>query len=96
MCSTLWTVKLTRHAEKDLRFWYKTNKSVYQKCLEILNQLETDPTNLDTVGQPEWLKKPLSGCMSRRITERDRCVYEVLKKERIIKVLQMRFHYDDH
>ena len=96
MSSMIWAVKLSRQAEKDLRFWKRSNASIFQKCLDVLEQLENDPLNLETIGRPEWLKKPLSGCMSRQITERDRCVYEVLRKERIIKVLQMRFHYDDH
>lgn len=91
-----WIVKLTRQAEKDLKHWQKTNKNTFQKCLDILKQLETEPTNLQTVGQPEWLKGNLAGCMSRRVTKADRCVYEVLLKQRTIKVLQIRFHYDDN
>ena len=72
MSSRNWEVRLTRQAERDLRYWQKKN-----------------------VGHPEWLKGKLAGCMSRRITWADRCVYQVLKKKKIIKVLQMRFHYDD-
>jgi Txe/YoeB family toxin of toxin-antitoxin system len=96
MSSKIWIVKLTPQAEKDLRYWRKVNPNVFQKCLEILKLLELEPTNLETTGNPEWLRGAFSGCMSRRITKADRCVYQVLKKERIIKVLQMRFHYDDH
>jgi len=95
MSSENWTVKLTRQAVKDLKHWRKANSKVFQKCLLILQELEIDPTNLETRGRPEWLRANLSGCMSRRITRADRCVYQVLKKEKIIKVLQMRFHYDD-
>ena len=91
-----WTVKLTPQAEKDLKYWRKTNQQVFQKCLKILKKLETNPIELGDVGHPEWLKGRLSGCMSLRITRVDRCVYEVIGKEKIIKVLQMRFHYDDH
>jgi toxin YoeB len=91
-----WKVKLTPQSESDLRHWKKTNIKVFYKCLQILKELEKNPTNLDTIGHPEWLKGKLSGCMSRRITQKDRCVYQVIENERIIKVLQMRFHYDDH
>ncbi|MBT9133036.1 MAG: Toxin RelK [Firmicutes bacterium] len=66
---------------------------MFKKCVQILQQLELDPTNLETVGRPEWLKGNLSGSMSRRISRSDRCVYQVMKKERVVKVLQMRFHY---
>lgn len=95
MSSRTWTVKLTRQAEKDLKHWKKTNQRVFKKCLQILCELKMDPTNLQTTGQPEWLKGNLSGCISRRITKTDRRVYKVLNKEKVIKVLQMRFHYDD-
>lgn len=91
-----WRVKLTNQVEKDLKHWKKINIKIFKKCVEILQELEVDPINLETTGQTEWLKGNLSGCMSRRITQTDRCVYQVLKEEKIIKVLQMRFHYDDH
>ncbi|MFQ5677281.1 MAG: Txe/YoeB family addiction module toxin [bacterium] len=79
-----------------MKYWQKTSKNTFQKCLDILKQLETEPTNLQTVGKPEWLKGNFTGCISRRITKADRCVYEVLEKQKTIKVLQMRFHYDEH
>lgn len=95
MSSKKWIVRFSRQAEKDLNFWRMSNDRIFQKCLGMLRELEVDPTNLETTGQPEWLKGELLGCMSRRITRADRCVYQVLKKKKIIKVLQMRFHYDD-
>lgn len=91
-----WIVKLSRQAEKDLKYWRKRDIQIFQKCLHILQELKVNPTKLDTIGHPEWLKGKLKGCMSRRISRADRCVYQVLKKERIIKVLQLRFHYDEH
>ena len=91
-----WTVKLSRQAKEDLKYWQKTKQSIFQKCLGILKELEDNPTNLNTTGLPEWLKGKLAGCMSRRITKYDRCVYQVLDEKRVIKVLQLRFHYADH
>lgn len=96
MSSENWIVRLTRQAEKDLRHWQKANLKVFQKCLKILKELENNPTSLETTGHPEWLKGNLTGCISRRITQSDRCVYQVFEEEKIIKVLQMRFHYDSH
>ncbi|PIX17146.1 type II toxin-antitoxin system mRNA interferase toxin, RelE/StbE family [Candidatus Desantisbacteria bacterium CG_4_9_14_3_um_filter_40_11] len=66
-----WGVKLSNQAEKDLKHWKKTNTKIFGKCLEILQELEVDPTSLETIGQPEWLKGSLSGCMSRRITQKE-------------------------
>ncbi|OQX08148.1 MAG: hypothetical protein BWK80_48500 [Desulfobacteraceae bacterium IS3] len=96
MSSVNWKVKLTPQAEKDLKHWKKTNQQIFKKCLQILKKLETEPTNLENTGHPEWLRGRLAGCMSRRITQADRCVYQVIEEDKIIKVLQMRFHYDDH
>jgi toxin YoeB len=91
-----WLIKLTRQAEGDLKYWRRHDRATFDKCLELLKQLEADPTNLETSGHPEWLKGDLAGCMSRRINQSDRCVYEVLRDSQVIRVLQMRFHYDDH
>jgi toxin YoeB len=91
-----WLIKLTRQAERDLKHWHRHDRVTFEKCLELLKQLETDPTNLETSGHPEWLKGDLAGCMSRRINQSDRCVYEVLGDMHVIRVLQLRFHYDDH
>jgi len=96
MSSKTWIVKLTRQAEKDLGYWAKNNPKIFDKCLHILTTLENDPLSMKTTGYPKWLKGELTGCMSRRITHADRCVYQVVKENRTIKVLQMRFHYDDH
>jgi toxin YoeB len=90
-----WQIRLTRQAEHDLKHWRKHDRATFEKCVELLNQLETDPTNLETTGHPEWLKGDLAGCMSRRINQTDRCVYEVLDGVKVIRVLQLRFHYDD-
>jgi toxin YoeB len=90
-----WTVRLTTRAEKDLKHWHQSDRPTFEKCLKLLKELETDPTNLETTGRPEWLKGELAGCMSRRINQVDRCVYEVRSDRQLIKVLQLRFHYDD-
>ncbi|MGR3220817.1 MAG: type II toxin-antitoxin system YoeB family toxin [Candidatus Anammoxibacter sp.] len=85
MQSTNWTIKLTRRAKVDLKFWKNSNSRIYQKCIDILKQMEYDPTNLKTTGNPEWLKGKLSGCMSHKISKTDRCVYQVLGENKIIK-----------
>ena len=69
-----WKILFERQANKDLKFWLKTNKKIYQKCLEIIAILKNEPTSLKTTGNPEWLKYEFSGCMSRKITQKDRCV----------------------
>jgi toxin YoeB len=79
-----------------LKHWHRTDRAIFEKCVALLKELEIDPTNLETTGRPEWLKGELTGCMSRRINQVDRCVYEVHADNQSIVVLQMRFHYDDH
>lgn len=91
----IWQVSLTKQACQHLDYWEKNQKNTFKKCTAILKLLETDPMNLKTIGKPEWLTGSLSGHMSRRITGKDRCVYQVFQIEKIIKVIQMRFHYDE-
>ncbi len=42
----------------------------------------------------EFLKGELKGAISRRINKQHRLVYEVLEKERAIKIIMMWTHYE--
>ena len=46
------------------------------------------------VGPYEKLVGDLAGAYSRRIDIRHRLVYQILKKERIVKVIRMWTHYE--
>jgi len=72
-------------------YWQSQDK----KTLERINTLikETMRHPFTGIGKPEPLKSNLSGWWSRRITREHRIVYKVENK--MLVILQCRFHYDD-
>ena len=62
------------------------------KAQALLAVLEQDP--YQTPPPFEKLVGDLSGAYSRRINIQHRLVYQVLEKERIVKILRMWTHYE--
>ena len=85
-----WQVVFTRQAAKDAK---KVNRAGLRPQTEhLLAILATDPF----INPPpyEKLVGDLAGAYSRRINIQHRLVYQVLKKERVVKVLRMWTHYE--
>ena len=85
-----WEIVYTKQAQADanrlLKAGFKT------KALAILRILEQNP-----FGNPppyEKLVGDLAGFYSRRINIQHRAVYQVYKKEKIVKVIRMWTHYE--
>jgi toxin YoeB len=85
-----WRVVFTKQAQKDAR---KLNAAgLRPKAERLLKVLATDP-----LGRPPSVEKlvgDLAGAFSRRITIQHRLVYQVLEKDRVVKVLRMWTHYE--
>jgi len=62
------------------------------KAEALLAILRTDP--LQDPPRFEKLVGDLSGAYSRRINIKHRLVYQILRKERVVKVLRMWTHYE--
>ena len=85
-----WSVVYTKQAAKDAaRIKSSGLKEKTQKLLDILekNPFQNPPPFEKLVGD-------LAGAYSRRINIQHRLVYQVLKKEKIVKVLRMWTHYE--
>lgn len=80
----------TRQAKKDAKKLKAT--PLAEKAKELLALISEDPF----VNPPsfEALVGDLNGAYSRRINIQHRLVYEVLEKEKVVKVLRMWTHYD--
>jgi len=80
----------TRQAQKD------ANKlaaaGLKDKAVELLEILERNP--FETPPPYEKLKGDLTGACSRRINVQRRLVYQVLEKERIVKIIRLWTHYE--
>ncbi len=85
-----WRLVYTRQAQKDARKLAKSN--LKEKALALLKLLEDDP--FQTPPTYEKLVGDLTGAYSRRINIQHRLVYQVLEKDRVVKVLRMWTHYE--
>ena len=84
-------VVYTRQASKDAKKLKGT--PLAKKARNLLNLVSKNPfTDHPTF---ETLIGDLKGAYSRRINIQHRLVYQVIKKEKIVKVLRLWTHYDE-
>ena len=85
-----WRLVFTPQAAKDAK---KLRRAGLKQKAEVLLQiLRTDP--FQAPPPFEKLVGDLAGTYSRRINIQHRLVYQVLRRERIVKVLRMWTHYE--
>ena len=85
-----WKVLYTKDARRDAKKLAAAGlRANAEKLLSVLadNPFQTPPPYEELVGD-------LDGAYSRRLNIQHRLVYQVLKKERIVKVLRMWTHDD--
>ena len=85
-----WTVVYAKHALKDAKKISAAGlKAKTQALIEVLanDPFQNPPAYEKLVGD-------LDGTYSRRINIQHRIVYEVFKKERMVRVLRMWSHYE--
>jgi len=85
-----WQVVYSKHAQKDAK--KLAAAGLKAKTLELLTILAADP--FQNPPPYEKLVGDLAGTYSRRINIQHRLVYEVLPKERVVRVLRMWTHYE--
>jgi Txe/YoeB family toxin of toxin-antitoxin system len=86
----MWTLHFTPQAQKDAR--KLAAAGLKKKALVLLEILQEDPFR--SPPPFEKLVGDLAGALSRRINIQHRLVYQVLKKEKAVKVLRMWTHYE--
>lgn len=85
-----WRVVFLRQAQKDAKKLAATGlRSRTKRLLNILreNPYQTPPPFEKLVGD-------LAGAYSRRINIQHRLVYEILDKDKVVKVIRMWTHYE--
>lgn len=85
-----WEVVFAKHALKDAR--KLSAAGLKEKAQDLLAVLAIDP--FQNPPPYEKLVGDLDGAYSRRINIQHRVVYEVFKKERVVRVLRMWTHYE--
>jgi toxin YoeB len=82
---------ITSSALEDLEAWSTTNPKVLSRIIRLIG--ETMRTPRTGTGKPERLKHLGGEVWSRRITEKDRLVYDI--QADVVTIVACRFHYDD-
>jgi toxin YoeB len=85
-------LSITSGALEDLEAWSTTNPKVLSKIIRLIAETTRSPRT--GTGKPERLKHLGGEVWSRRITEKDRLVYDI--QPDMIAIIACRFHYDDH
>lgn len=85
-----WRVVYTAQAQKDARKLARSG--LRPRAEKLLALLARDP--FETPPPFEKLRGDLAGACSRRINIQHRLVYQVLEKERVVKVLRLWTHYE--
>ena len=86
-----WQVLFTKQAQKDAK--HIATSGLRAKVETLLGVLARDPLQMPPPF--EKLVGDLDGAYSRRINIQHRLVYQILKKEKVVKVIRMRSHYGD-
>lgn len=86
----MWQFYYTKQAQKDAR--KLASSGLKNKAQELLAVIKVDP--YQNPPPYEKLVGDLSGAYSRRINIQHRLVYQVLEKEKSIKVLRLWSHYE--
>jgi toxin YoeB len=85
-----WRLLYTKQAQRDAKKLAATG--LRPKAETLLELLAEDPYR--SPPPFEKLVGDLSGAYSRRINIQHRLVYQVLERERVVKVLRMWTHYE--
>ena len=85
-----WRLVFTKQAQKDAR--KLADAGLRQKAENLLLILGTDP--FQTPPPFHKLVGDLAGAYARRINIQHRLVYQVIKEDRVVKVLRLWTHYE--
>ena len=77
-------------AQKDAK--KLSSSGLKQKTLKLIEIIRNDPYQYPP--EYELLKGDMGGLVSRRINKQHRLVYEVIEKEKLIKIYRMWSHYE--
>ena len=86
----IWNLAYSKYAIKDAK--KLSAAGLKDKAQALLDILEADP--LQNPPAYEKLVGDLKGAYSRRINIQHRLVYEILRKEKTVRVLRMWTHYE--
>ena len=78
--------------QRQLRQWIVDNKRMALKVMDIVTDIERNPT--EGIGKPEPLKHNLTNLWSRRIDQEHRLIYEIDEENEVLTFISCFGHYD--
>ena len=85
-----WKIVYTKQAQKDAKKIASAN--LKDKTIELIEILRNNP--YQSPPPYEKLVGDLSGTYSRRINIQHRLVYQIIEKEKVVKIIRMWTHYE--
>ena len=85
-----WKLVYTRQAQRDAK--KLAAAGLKDRAVELLEMLERNP--FETPPPYEKLKGDLTGACSRRINVQRRLIYQVLEREKTVKIIRLWTHYE--
>lgn len=89
----MYTLDFDPKVIKVMAKWKKSNPNLFKKLGKILEAIQKDPRS--GIGHPEPLVGGNGITYSRRITGRDRIIYDIYDEEIHVLVIELEGHYDD-
>ena len=83
-------ILLTSVAQKDYEKWAHSNSMIFSKINQLIDDIDQHP--YEGLGKPEPLKHELAGFWSRRISAKDRLVYQISPHDEIV-IISCKGHY---
>lgn len=75
----------------DYQYFQEKDTKIVEKINKLIKDISRSP--FSGIGKPEPLKYGLSGCWSRRINQEHRLIYQIIKDQKQIVIVQCRYHY---
>ena len=89
----MYVLEISKVAKKEIALFKKSNLAAFAKVAKMLSELQVHPR--EGTGHPEPLLSGNSITYSRRITKKDRLIYDVYDDIVKVLVLTAMGHYRD-
>ena len=89
----IYKVDFTYAADRVIQKWKKSNPNFHNKFLDILSELSEHPRT--GIGHPEPLRGGNDITWSRRISAKDRVIYDIHDNILVVLVIEVGGHYED-
>ena len=88
-----YTLRYLDEAKEVIDKYKKSNPTAYKKIVRLLEEITEHPR--EGTGHPEPLKGGDGITYSRRISGKDRIIYDIYDDVLVVLIISVKGHYDD-